>query len=354
MLGDLADQGLAVAVRHPVAGLDAVVALDGRLELRLQLGLRAVGVRGDHVLLLEQGFTDRSVCYTLTRHTGAAQAAHARDRSEQHVSALLESYAAGRWFRADDDGRPVLDAVTGDEVARVSSTGLDLGSMVAHGREVGGPALRALTFHERASLLKQVAKVLLEHKDEFYDLSFRTGATRRDSAVDIDGGIGTVFSIASKGTREMPNDTVVLDGGLEQLGRGRHLRRPARLHQPPRRRRADQRLQLPGLGHAREARPRLPRRGAHHREARRPDGLPHRGGGPPHHRDRSPPRGHAAAALRQPAGPARRADGAGPGRVHRIGPHRRAAAHPHQRRPRRRPARASRPTRSTARSWAPT
>jgi oxepin-CoA hydrolase / 3-oxo-5,6-dehydrosuberyl-CoA semialdehyde dehydrogenase len=133
---------------------------------------------------------------------------------------MLESYAAGRWFRAEDEGRPVRDAATGDEVARISSTGLDLGAMVAHARTVGGPALRALTFHERAGLLKAVAKHLNEHKDELYELSYSTGATRRDSAVDIDGGIGTVFSIASKGTREMPNDTVYLDGGTEALGRG--------------------------------------------------------------------------------------------------------------------------------------
>lgn len=136
------------------------------------------------------------------------------------MTRLLESYSAGRWYRASDEGRPVLDAGTGDEVARVSSTGLDLEEMVAHARQVGGPALRALTFHERAGLLKAMAKDLLAAKDEFYELSFATGATRRDSAVDIDGGIGTVFSIASKGTREMPNDTVFLDGGIETLGKG--------------------------------------------------------------------------------------------------------------------------------------
>ncbi|HEX5087577.1 MAG TPA: phenylacetic acid degradation bifunctional protein PaaZ [Nocardioides sp.] len=132
----------------------------------------------------------------------------------------LESYAAGRWFTATDEGRPLLDASTGEEVARISSTGLDLGAMVHHARTVGGPALRELTFHERAGLLKAMAKDLTEHKDVFYDLSYATGATTRDSAVDIDGGIGTVFSIASKGTREMPNDTVYLDGGPERLGRG--------------------------------------------------------------------------------------------------------------------------------------
>ena len=135
------------------------------------------------------------------------------------MSALLESYVAGGWFAADDEGQPLLDAATGEEVARVSATGVDLGAMTDHARVVGGPAIRALTFHERAGLLKAVAKRLTEVKDELYELSYRTGATKRDSMVDIDGGIGTVFGIASKGTRELPNDTVYLDGGLERLGR---------------------------------------------------------------------------------------------------------------------------------------
>lgn len=132
---------------------------------------------------------------------------------------MLASYSCGTWFRATDEGEPLLDASTGEEVTRISSTGLDLAAMTTYAREVGGPALRALTFHERAVALKAMAKMLGEHKDEFYALSARTGATLRDSQVDIDGGIGTVFSIASKGTRELPNDVVVLDGQLEQLGR---------------------------------------------------------------------------------------------------------------------------------------
>jgi oxepin-CoA hydrolase/3-oxo-5,6-dehydrosuberyl-CoA semialdehyde dehydrogenase len=135
------------------------------------------------------------------------------------VSALLESYAAGAWFRATDEGTPLLDASTGEEVARISSTGLDLAAMVDHARTVGGPAIRALTFHQRAGILKAVAKHLGEDKDELYALSARTGATLRDSQVDIDGGIGTVFSYAGKGTRELPNDTVILDGATEQLGK---------------------------------------------------------------------------------------------------------------------------------------
>lgn len=144
------------------------------------------------------------------------------------MSALLESYAGGSWFRASDEGKPLLDATTGEEVARISATGLDLAAMVDHARAVGGPAIRVLTFHERAGILKAVAKHLGEDKDDLYALSARTGATLRDSQVDIDGGIGTLFAYASKGTRELPNDTVILDGGSEQLGKtgvflGQHI-----------------------------------------------------------------------------------------------------------------------------------
>ncbi|MEO5851269.1 MAG: phenylacetic acid degradation bifunctional protein PaaZ [Nocardioides sp.] len=138
------------------------------------------------------------------------------------MSTLLQSYAAGKWYTAPDcaeGGTPLLDAATGEEVARISSTGLDLGAMTAYAREVGGPALRGLTFHERAMLLKELGKHLAATKEEFHALSLRTGATPRDGMVDIEGGIGTLFGIASKATRELPNDTVLIDGGLEQLGR---------------------------------------------------------------------------------------------------------------------------------------
>ncbi|NNG38260.1 phenylacetic acid degradation bifunctional protein PaaZ [Flexivirga sp. ID2601S] len=137
------------------------------------------------------------------------------------MSAVLPSYVAGRWF-APDDGVPLLDASTGEEIVRVSSSGLDFAAMVDYARQIGGPAIRALTFHERAARLKALAKALSERavKDAFYDLSFRTGATQRDSMVDIDGGIGTLFAYASKGTRELPDGKVVLDGPVEPLGKG--------------------------------------------------------------------------------------------------------------------------------------
>ncbi len=133
---------------------------------------------------------------------------------------LLESYAAGRWFAADDEGRPLLDASTGEEVARISASGLDLGEMTSYARTVGGPALRALTFHERAVMLKELGKHLMEHLGEFHELSLRTGATKGDGMGDIEGGIGTLFASGSVGTRQLPNATVYLDGDPIPLGKG--------------------------------------------------------------------------------------------------------------------------------------
>ena len=144
------------------------------------------------------------------------------------MSRLLESYAQGTWYSATDEGTPLLSAVDGSEIARVSSSGLDVAGMVDYARTVGGPALAARTFHERAALLKQLGLTLLAGKEEFYQLSRHTGATTRDSGVDIDGGFGTVLSYASKARRELPNETVYLDGAIEQLGKkgtflGQHI-----------------------------------------------------------------------------------------------------------------------------------
>jgi oxepin-CoA hydrolase/3-oxo-5,6-dehydrosuberyl-CoA semialdehyde dehydrogenase len=146
---------------------------------------------------------------------------------------LLESYAAGRWYAAPDEGTSIADAVTGETVARISRTGLDIPAMLEHARTVGGPALRGLTFHQRAGLLKQLALRLMADKDELYALSRRTGATDPDSAFDIDGGFGTLLSYASRGRRELPDDTVFLDGAVEPLGKqgtfvGQHLYTPLR------------------------------------------------------------------------------------------------------------------------------
>ncbi len=100
--------------------------------------------------------------------------------------------------------------------------------MLDHARVRGGPALREMTFHDRARALKKMATYLSEHKQALTELAFATGATRADSVIDIDGGIGTVFVFASKGRRELPDDTICTDGEVEQLSRqgtflGQHI-----------------------------------------------------------------------------------------------------------------------------------
>jgi oxepin-CoA hydrolase/3-oxo-5,6-dehydrosuberyl-CoA semialdehyde dehydrogenase len=133
--------------------------------------------------------------------------------------AVLRSYVGGSW-QAPADGRPVFDAVTGEEVARVSSDGVDMAAALAYGRATGGSGLRELTFHQRAALLKAVGSMLREHRDELYALSARTGATLGDSRFDVDGGIGALLSYASRARRELPNDTIYAEGTPEALGRG--------------------------------------------------------------------------------------------------------------------------------------
>src|SRR5215470_10437135 len=134
--------------------------------------------------------------------------------------ALLQSYVTGSWVTPEGDGRPVFDAVPGEEVARVSSAGVDMAAALDYGRSVGGPALRALTFHQRAGLLKALGSYLREHRDELYALSARTGATLGDAKFDVDGGIGVLLGYASKARRELPNNTVYVEGAVEPLSRG--------------------------------------------------------------------------------------------------------------------------------------
>ncbi len=131
----------------------------------------------------------------------------------------LQHYALDRWIDGSGPGTPLYHAVTGDQVAIASSDGLDFGAMVRHAREVGGPALRRMTFHERARMLKALAMYLNERKDELYALSAATGATRNDSWIDIDGGIGTFFVYASKGRRELPDESFYLDGPMEGISK---------------------------------------------------------------------------------------------------------------------------------------
>ncbi|MCL4214033.1 MAG: phenylacetic acid degradation bifunctional protein PaaZ [Gemmatimonadales bacterium] len=132
----------------------------------------------------------------------------------------LQSYAMGEWVTGTGKSTDLFHAVTGERIGEASSGGLDFKGMAAYARTVGGPRLRALTFHERALLLKQMAKYLLERKEEFYALSAATGATRSDSWVDIEGGIGTFFAYSSRGRREFPNETYHVEGPAESLSKG--------------------------------------------------------------------------------------------------------------------------------------
>jgi len=134
--------------------------------------------------------------------------------------AVLRSYTAGEWRTGSGEGTLLHDAVTGEPVARVSSAGIDMAGALEHGRRVGGPALRELTFHQRAALLKALAAHLREHREELYALSARTGATLGDARFDVDGGIAVLSTYASLGRRELPNDTIYVDGAVEPLSKG--------------------------------------------------------------------------------------------------------------------------------------
>jgi len=143
----------------------------------------------------------------------------------------LQSYAVGEWFTSADEGVTLTSAITGDAVAQISSQGLDFKDMVDYARNVGSPALAKYTFHERAIMLKKLGGYLMERKEYFYELSKATGATRSDSWVDIEGGIGTLFSVSSKARIGMPNSKVYIDGDMERLSRegtfiGQHIYTP--------------------------------------------------------------------------------------------------------------------------------
>ncbi|MGJ4860591.1 phenylacetic acid degradation bifunctional protein PaaZ [Labrys sp. La1] len=147
------------------------------------------------------------------------------------TSRQLESYVAGQWLRGAGKAVALLDAATGNVVAHIDASGLDMKAMLDHGRRTGGPALRKMSFHERALMLKALGQALMEAKEEFYALSTATGATRTDSWIDIEGGIGTLLSYASKGRRELPNARTLIDGEVEALSRdnsfsGQHILTP--------------------------------------------------------------------------------------------------------------------------------
>ena len=131
----------------------------------------------------------------------------------------LGNYITGKWIEGDGEGQQLYNAVNGDLIATATTKGLDFASILDYGRKTGSPALRKMTFHERGRMLKALALHLLEHKEKFYKISYKTGATRADSWVDIEGGIGNLFSNSSL-RRKLPNEIFALDGENIGLSKG--------------------------------------------------------------------------------------------------------------------------------------
>ena len=131
----------------------------------------------------------------------------------------LGNYVLGNWIEGDGEGQPLFNAVNGELIASATTKGLDFESILDYGRKVGSPALRKMTFHERGRMLKALALHLFDNKEKFYPVSFKTGATRADSWVDIEGGIGNLFSNASL-RRKLPDEIFALDGENIGLSKG--------------------------------------------------------------------------------------------------------------------------------------
>lgn len=139
----------------------------------------------------------------------------------------VKSYTRGKWI---ENGKEtgLLSAVSGKPVAKLKETDLDYKAMCEFARQVGGPGLRELTIHQRAFKIKFLAQYLMDHKEEFYELSTHTGATRRDSWIDIEGGIGSMFTLSSKARIELSDLPFHVEGGVERLSRkgtfiGQHI-----------------------------------------------------------------------------------------------------------------------------------
>ena len=130
----------------------------------------------------------------------------------------LENYITGKWITGDGEGQQLYNAINGEEIYTASTKGLDYGAITNYARTVGNPALRKMTFHERGNMLKALALYLRKHLEKFYKISYLTGATRADSWVDIEGGIGNLFANASL-RRKLPDESFCLDGDSHNLGK---------------------------------------------------------------------------------------------------------------------------------------
>jgi oxepin-CoA hydrolase / 3-oxo-5,6-dehydrosuberyl-CoA semialdehyde dehydrogenase len=142
----------------------------------------------------------------------------------------LSNYITGNWINGDGDGQLLYNAVTAEVIGAASTKGLDFKSIAEYARTIGNPALRKMTFHARGNMLKALALHLRNHLDKFYAISYQTGATKADSWVDIEGGIGNLFANASL-RRKFPDEVFCIDGESHNLGKnntfmGTHILTP--------------------------------------------------------------------------------------------------------------------------------
>lgn len=138
-----------------------------------------------------------------------------------------DNYILGKWVKGDGEGQALYNAVTGNLISRAGTRGLDFEAILNFARTRGNPALRKMSFHERGLMLRALALHLRGHLEKFYEASYQTGATRADSWVDIEGGIGNLFAYASL-RRKLPDTPFCLDGENHVLGKaqtfmGHHL-----------------------------------------------------------------------------------------------------------------------------------
>jgi oxepin-CoA hydrolase/3-oxo-5,6-dehydrosuberyl-CoA semialdehyde dehydrogenase len=130
----------------------------------------------------------------------------------------LKNYVQGKWIEGEGDGKQLYDAITGAELAVASTEGIDFAGVLNYARNVGSPALKKMTFHERGRMIKAMALFLFDKRKSYYDLSYSTGATKADSWVDIDGGIGNLFAYASL-RKQFPNKPYYVEGDAAPLSK---------------------------------------------------------------------------------------------------------------------------------------
>lgn len=136
----------------------------------------------------------------------------------------LKNYLHGEWMEGKGEGTKLLSAIDSSLVAVCDTEGLNFEQALEYGRTVGYKNLSSMTFYDRGQMLKKIAQYLIARKNNYYELSYNTGATYLDCWVDVDGGIGTFFSYSGLAKRMLPNTTFWVEGDVIKTSKnGTHL-----------------------------------------------------------------------------------------------------------------------------------